>query len=171
MVIISNHSHDVDPFILFYIFRCGFIAAESMNNTDIGKLISSKCNLLLFKRGVDVNVVNKIKEYIEKMKKIVIFPEGTIGNNETLLRFRTGAFHVGVPICPIVIKWRNYIYDENYKNFLFKLITQDEINVDVYINDLFYPPFTPEKIDDVRNYMAKIGNFEKSRVSNRSIKE
>jgi len=171
MVIISNHSHDFDPFILFYIFRCGFMVSESINKTDIGKLIASKGNLLVFKRGIDVNVVNKIKEYIEKMKKIIIFPEGTIGNNETLLRFRTGAFYAGVPICPIVIKWRNYIYDENYRNFIFKFITQDEINVDVYINDLFYPPFTPEKIDEVRDFMAKIGNFKKSRVSNRSIKE
>jgi len=171
MVIISNHSHEVDTFILYYILRCGFIAGENIKSTDIGKLIAEKCDLLLFKRGVDVNVVDKIKEYIQKKKKIVIFPEGTIGNNETLLRFRTGAFHVGEPICPIIIKWKNYIYDDDFKTFALKLITQDEILVDVYVNDIFYPPFSAEKIEYIRNYMAKIGNFQKSRVSNRSIKE
>jgi 1-acyl-sn-glycerol-3-phosphate acyltransferase len=170
LVIISNHTHNIDPIILFYILRCGFIASESINSTDIGRLVASKCNLLLFKRGIDVNVVEKIKIYLEEMKKIVIFPEGTIANNDTLLRFRTGAFYVGVPICPIVIKWRNYVYDEDPKNLVFKLITQSEINVDIYVNDIFYPPFNQEKIDEVRNYMAQVGNLEKSRVSNRSIK-
>ncbi len=170
LVIISNHTHNMDPIILFYILRCGFIASESINSTDIGRLVASKCNLLLFKRGIDVNVVEKIKIYLEEMKKIVIFPEGTIANNDTLLRFRTGAFYVGVPICPIVIKWKNYVYDEDAKNLIFKLITQDEINVDIYVNDIFYPPFNQEKIDEVRNYMAQVGNLEKSRVSNRSIK-
>jgi 1-acyl-sn-glycerol-3-phosphate acyltransferase len=170
LIIISNHSHTSDPGILFYILRCGFIASENINTTDIGKLVASKCNLLLFKRGVDVNVVDKIKLYLEEMKKIVIFPEGTVGNNNTLLRFRTGAFYVGAPICPIIIKWRNYVYDEDYKNLLLKLITQDEIIVDIYVNDIFYPPFNQEKIDKVRDYMSKVGNLEKSRVSNRSIK-
>ena len=170
LIIISNHSNNIDSIILFYILRCGFIASENINTTDIGRLIASKCNLLLFKRGVDVNVVEKIKLYLEEMKKIVIFPEGTLGNNDTLLRFRTGAFYVGSPICPLVIKWRNYVYDEDVKNLLLKIITQDEINVDIYVNDIFYPPFNQEKIDEVRDHMAKIGNLEKSRVSNRSIK-
>jgi len=170
LVFISNHSHNIDSIILFYILRCGLIASDSINSNDLGKLIASKCNFLVFKRGVDVNVVEKIKEYLEKMKKIIIFPEGTVGNNETLLRFRTGAFYVDAPICPLVIRWRNYVYDEDIKKFIFKIITQDEINVDIYVNDIFYPPFTPEKIDAVRNHMAQVGNLEKSRVSNRSIK-
>jgi len=170
LVFISNHSHDFDSIMLFYILRCGLIASDSINSTDIGKIIASKCNFLIFKRGVDVNVVDKIKEYLEKMKKIIIYPEGTVGNNETLLRFRTGAFYVDAPVCPIVIRWRNYVYDEDIKKMIFKIITQNEINVDIYINDLFYPPFNKEKIDIVRDYMAQVGNLEKSRVSNRSIK-
>jgi len=170
LIFISNHSHDIDSIILFYILRCGLIASDSINKTDIGRVIASKCNFLIFKRGVDVNVVDKIKEYLDKMKKIIIYPEGTVGNNETLLRFRTGAFYVGAPICPIVIRWRNYVYDEDIKKMIFKVITQNEINIDIYINDIFYPPFNQEKIDHVRDYMAKVGNLEKSRVSNRSIK-
>ena len=63
------------------------------------------------------------------------------------------------------------IYDDDFKKMLLKLITQNEINVTVYINDFFYPPFNNDKIEEVRDKMISVGNFEKSRVSNKSIKE
>lgn len=170
-VIIANHSNYLDSFILYYLFRCGFVAGDFINTTDIGRLIASKCKLLIFKRGVDTDMVTKIKDYLEEMKKIVIYPEGIMGNNNTIFRFRTGSFYTGGNICPIVIKYRNFVYDYDIKQTIFKLITQNEIIVDVYINDIFYPPFNNEKIDEVRDLMAKVGNLEKSRVSNRSLKE
>ncbi len=167
-VIISNHSHYLDSFILYYIFRCGFVSSDFINTTDIGKLIASKCKLLIFKRGVDTNMVEKIKEYLEEMKKIVIFPEGVMANNNTLMRFRTGAFHVGANICPVVIKYKNFVYDNDFKQMLFKLITQKEIEVDIHILDLEFQPFDNEKIEKIREKMAKIGNFKLSRVSNKN---
>ena len=170
-VIISNHSNYLDSLILYYIFRCGFVAGDFINNIEIGKIISTKCKLLIFKRGVDTNMVEKIKEYLNEMKKIVIFPEGKIGNNNTLSKFRTGAFHTNANICPVVIKYKNYIHDDDFKQFIFKIITQSEIIVDIYINDIFYPPFNNEKIENIRNYMAEVGNLQKSRVSNKSLHE
>ncbi len=171
VVIISNHSHYLDSFILHYIFRCGFVSSDFINATDLGRLIASKCKLLIFKRGVDTNMVEKIKEYLNEMKKIVVYPEGAMANNNTLLRFRTGAFYTGAAICPVVIKYKNFVYDDDIKLTLLKLITQDEISVDVYINDFEYPPFDNQKIEKIRDKMAKIGNLKKSRVSNRNVKE
>ena len=63
------------------------------------------------------------------------------------------------------------ILNSIYAILILKLITQDEIIVDIYVNDIFYPPFNQEKIEEIRNYMAKVGNFEKSRVSNKSLKD
>jgi hypothetical protein len=171
IVIISNHSHYLDALVIYYLFRCGFVASEFVNNSDIGRLFATKLKLLIFKRGVDVNMVDKIKEYLKEYKKITIFPEGAMSNNETLMRFRTGAFYIGEAICPIVIKYDKIIYDDDMKKMLLKLITQNEIKINVYINDLAYPPFNDTKINDVRNKMIKIGNFENSRVSNKSVKE
>lgn len=168
-VIIANHSNYLDCFILYYIFRCGFIASEFINTIDIGKLIASKCKLLIFRRGIDTNMVEKIKEYLEEMKKIVIFPEGVMGNNNTLLRFRTGAFYTGANVCPVVIKYKNFVHDHDFKQMIFKLITQDEIAVDVYINDIESQPFDNDKIDKIREKMAKVGNLKLSRVANRDI--
>lgn len=171
LVIISNHSHYIDSIVLYYLFRCGFVSSDFINQTDIGKIIATKMKLLIFKRGVDTNMVQKIKEYLREQQKITIYPEGAFGNNETLLRFRTGAFYVGETICPIVIKYKKVIYDDNFQSMLYKIITQPSIDVNVYINDFFYPPFDDKKIEEVRDYMANVGDFEKSRVSNKTIKE
>jgi 1-acyl-sn-glycerol-3-phosphate acyltransferase len=171
IVIISNHAHYLDSIVIYYLFRCGFVSSDFINQTDIGKIIAAKLKLLIFKRGVDTNMVEKIKEYLCEQKKIVIYPEGAITNNNTMLRFRTGAFYVDETICPIVIKYDKVIYDDDFNKMLLKLITRDVINVTVHINDFFYPPFNNEKIEEVRDKMISVGKFEKSRVSNKSIKE
>ena len=59
---------------------------------------------------------------------------------------------------------------DSFNEFLLKIVSIRNINIDVYINDFFYPPFNDQKIEYVRNYMAKIGNLNLSRVSNKSIK-
>lgn len=171
MVIISNHSHYIDSIVIYYLFKCGFVSSEFINKTDIGKIIASKLKLLIFKRGVDTNMVEKIKKYLEEQNRIVIYPEGILGNNETLKKFRTGAFYVGETVCPIIIKYNKIIYDDDFKLMLYKIITQHEMVANVYINDFFEPPFDDEKIEYVRNFMAEVGGLEKSRVSNKTIKE
>ena len=170
-VIICNHSHYLDTFILYYMFRCGFVAGDFINSFDLGRLLVTKCKMLIFKRGVDTNMVDKIKEYLKKENQIIIFPEGALANNNTLMRFRTGSFYTGAYICPVVIKYKNFTYDDDLKTVILKLVSQNEISVDVYINDFEKPPFTEESIELVRDKMAKIGNLQKSRVSNKNIKE
>ena len=54
---------------------------------------------------------------------------------------------------------------------MFKLATQPKIIVNVTINDLIYPPFDNNNISNVRNFMASIGKFKLSNVSNRMINE
>ena len=49
-------------------------------------------------------------------------------------------------------------------------IAEPEIIVDVHILDMEYPPFNDEKIKNIREKMAKVGNFKLSRVSNRDVK-
>lgn len=170
-IIISNHSSFLDTFIQFYIFKCGFIASEFLLKTSLGRLIVHVGNVLVFKRGVDTNVVEKIKEYLKKHNQIAIFPEGMMkDNNETLFKFRTGSFYAGADICPVIIKYRNYFHDDNLVQALFKILTQDEIIVDVYIEDIEHPPFNNERIENIRKRMAKTGEFKLSRVSNRDIK-
>lgn len=167
-IIISNHSSYLDIFIMYYIFKCGFVAGEFITSTEIGKLLANVCKLLIFKRGVDTNVVEKIKEYLQEQKQIVIFPEGIMKeNNDTLIKFRTGAFYTGADICPVVIKYKNYVYDEDFYTGILKLLSQDSIDVNVYIENIQHPPFTDKHIEKIRKKMAKTGNFKLARTSNK----
>jgi 1-acyl-sn-glycerol-3-phosphate acyltransferase len=170
-ILIVNHSHYLDSFILYYLFRTGFVASEFINKLDLGRLIAQKCKLLIFKRGTDTNMVNKIKEYLEEKRNIVIYPEGSMGGNDTLRKFRTGAFYADAYICPIVIKYSPFVWDDDYKTFILKLISQKEIVVNVYINDLHAPPFTVEQITKIRQEMIDTADLKDSRVSNRNFKD
>jgi 1-acyl-sn-glycerol-3-phosphate acyltransferase len=171
IVLITNHTHYLDSFVMYYLFKSGFVSSEFINKTDIGRIIASKCNLLIFNRNKDTNMVEKIKKYLEEKHIITMYPEGAMGNHNTLLRFRTGAFYVGAPICPIIIKYNPFVWDDDLKTLLFKLTTQSEITIDVIVSDLVYPPFNDEKINDVRNFMGEVGNLKLSRVSNKAIQD
>ena len=166
-VLISNHSHYLDSVILYYLFKSGFVAGEFINKSDIGRIIASKCNLLIFDRSKDTNMVEKIKTYLNEKHIITIYPEGAQCNYKSLLRFRTGAFYTDAPVCPIIINYKPFVWDDDIKNLILKIFTQNQITIDVIVNDLIYPPFNNDKINDVRNFMSEIGNLSLSRVSNR----
>lgn len=170
-ILIVNHSHYLDSIVLYYLFRTGFVASEFINKLDIGRLIVQKCKLLIFKRGIDTNMVNKIKEYLEEKRNIVIYPEGSMGSNDTIRKFRTGAFYADAHICPVIIKYNPFVWDDDYKTFILKLISQKEIVVDIHINDLHAPPFSTEQIQKIRQEMITTGNMKGSRVSNRCFKD
>ncbi len=168
IVVISNHFNYLDIFVLNYLLRCGFIASEFMLSTSFGRLIVDLTDLLIFRRGVDTNMVEKIKKFLETRDKIVIFPEGIQKeNDEAIMKFRTGAFYTDAIICPIVLKYKNYVNDGDLTQALLKLLTQSENVVEVHVLDLEYPPFDNEKIEKIREKMAKVGNFKLSRVSNK----
>lgn len=172
MAIISNHSSYFDPILMYYLFRCGFLTSDFILGTDLGKVIASKLKLLIFKRNVDKNVVEKMKEYVKNdVDRIGIFPEGTIASNGTIVRFRTGAFHLGIPVLPITIRFKKMMYDHDLKTFILKVLSQEKINVDIYISDLIYPPFNDEKIEKVRIFMGKVGNLKLSRAINKFLKD
>lgn len=171
ITIISNHSSFLDCVIIYYLFQCGFVSSEFIKSFGIGSIIAEKCNLLIFKRGEKSGMVDNIKEYLKKNKRIAMFPEGVISHNNTLIQFRTGAFYASDNVCPIVLKYSIDVHDENMTNFIFKAITQSQITVDVIINDLVSAPFNNEKIEDIRKNMAKVGKMKLSNVSNKNIKD
>ena len=171
ITIIPNHSSYLDSIIIYYLFQCGFVGSSFLKSINIGKIIVDKCNILLFNRGEKTGMVNKIKKYLKKNKKICIFPEGMISYNNTLVKFRTGSFYASKNVCPIVIKYNVDVHDDNIINFIYKCMIQKEIIVDVYINDLINGPFNDDKIEKCRIKMSKIGNFELSNVSNKFVKD
>lgn len=171
-IIICNHSNLIDSFVLFYFFQCGFISSDVINTIEIGRIIAEKIKLLVFKRNDKSNgTVEKIKEYLEINKKIVIFPEGHISHGNTISKFRTGAFYSCDRICPVTIKFEPCIDESNMNTFYYKTLTQDIINVNITINDFEYGEFNDEKIENIRTKMAKQLKFDLSDISTKGLKD
>lgn len=170
-VIILNHTSYLDFIVAFYVFRAGFLSSSSVNDTWIGRKLTEILPILLIERGSKSNTVDRMKEYVEKYGSICLFPEGFMTHPDTIIKFRTGAFNVGFPILPAVIKFDPVIADVDPMEFIQKLGSVDSINVTINILPMEYPPFSENKIERIRKKMAKVGNLALSRVSNRDIKE
>lgn len=79
-------------------------------NRKLQKKIKSYCKLVSIKRlyGSDsvFSAMNKrVHDTENKWLQTVVFPEGTVCAQNTLLRFKTGAFRLGVPVQPITVKY------------------------------------------------------------------
>ena len=171
-VIIANHTSDFDFIPLFYIFQSGFLSSSILYDSMIGKMISKIVTNVIVTRGdKNGNTVNKMKQHVKKYGSICLFPEGLITHPDTIIRFRTGAFNIGYQVCPVVITYDPVIYDSNIGNYIKKILSQDEFNIKINILPTEQPPFTENKIEEIRLKMAKTGNFALSRVINRDIKD
>jgi 1-acyl-sn-glycerol-3-phosphate acyltransferase len=170
-VFIANHTTYLDSIVIYYALRCSFLASITTMKSWIGSKLQHILPIVYVDRGKDINTVDKLKKYIKKHNSVCLFPEGIMSHPDTIMRFRTGAFHVGYPICPLVIKYEPYIHDVSPINFIKKIISQEEISVTITILQVELPPFSPEKIENIRNKMGKAGNMALSRVSNRDIKD
>ncbi len=170
-VFIANHTSHLDFFAIFYVLKTGFLASRTMEDTIAGKQASKIIPLLMIDRGNTTNTVAKMKNYVNKYGSICLFPEGMLTHPNTLIKFRTGAFYVGYPVYPIVLKYKNVIGDTSSSNFILKIASAQQEVIEMTILDPFYPPFDEKKIETVRNSMAKKGKLLLSRVSNKDIKE
>lgn len=170
-VIIANHNGYFDPVIIYKVFGCGFLASEIVYDFWYIKNAIDSLPLLIIKRGTDKNTVHKMSEYVDQVNDIAIFPEGVITHPNTVARFRTGAFHTGHPIQPVIASYEPHVYDNSPTQFLLKLASQDSITATIKILPPEFPPFSPDKIENIRRKMAEAGNLAMSRVSNRSIRD
>jgi 1-acyl-sn-glycerol-3-phosphate acyltransferase len=170
-IFIANHTTQIDGLIMFYIFKCGFLTIEAIKNNFIINQITKLIPLLFVKRGKSNNSIEKIKKYVQKNGSLCLFPEGMLTHPQTLIKFRTGAFYTDLPIYPVIIKYKNKLFELDDTQFVLKLLSNQKIDIDVIVLEPFYPPFDNYKIELVRKSMAKAGNLLLSRVSNRDIKD
>ena len=161
VVYIANHSTHLDGLIMFYIFKCGFAVSTHVSQTSwVGKKFTELIPHVLVQKGQ--NTVLKIKHFLTQHNKICIFPEGIYSHPDTLINFRTGAFHLDTPIQPVIIKYDTFFHSNDYLQYVYTLLSQTKINVTVNILPPFYPPFD---MNSIRNIMANYGSLHLSRVS------
>jgi 1-acyl-sn-glycerol-3-phosphate acyltransferase len=170
-VYIANHTTHIDIAVMKTLFDCGFLTSSYIKESLFGRLIFNTCPLLVIKRGSSINTVEQMKKFVENNGSICLFPEGTILHPETLGRFRSGAFYIGYPICPVVIRYDPPIFDFNIDVFMQKIMSTENITIYVDILPEEKPPFDDNRIEEIRKKMAKVGNLGLSRVSNRDDKD
>jgi 1-acyl-sn-glycerol-3-phosphate acyltransferase len=112
-----------------------------------------------------------MKKFIKSHGSICLFPEGAMTHPETIIKFRTGAFHLGYPIYPIVIRYESPMTDFDITNHALKLISQKKTVIYMDILGPYYPPFSKDDIENIRKDMAKVGNMLLSRVSSKDVSE
>lgn len=156
-VFIANHVGYFDSIILYYILGCGFLSSNSIKNDVFFSRAVDVIPMLLIERGKLKNTVNKMKEFVKQNGSICIFPEGMFSYPGTISRFRSGAFKIGEPIYPIVLKYNKCVLDTNGINFALKLgSTLNEVIEITFLNPI-YPPFNDETPELVRKIMSKEG--------------
>lgn len=170
-VFIANHTSMLDSAVLFYVLETGFLSSNAITENFVSNQLTDIIPLLIIDRGKSYNVVDKMKKYVEKTGSICLFPEGIMTHPDTIIRFRTGAFHIGYPVYPVILKYDPIVADSNTGDFIFKISSGQKIKIDVIIMDPYYGPFSDAKMEQVRKDMAICGNMMLSRVSNRDIKE
>lgn len=171
-VFICNHVSHIELVVINYLFGTGFLASSIVGQSKIVDQLKQTVSLLTFERGDAnrrINIVDEMRKFVDNKGSICLFPEGMMKHPDALIRFRTGAFHIGRPIYAITIRHNNIISDGLVNGFIYKIGGKRDMAMEVHIMGPYYPPFTDSDIDHIRYDMARVGNMVISRVSNRDI--
>jgi hypothetical protein len=169
-VFICNHVSHLELVILYYLLGTGFLASSIVGQSKIVDQLKQVVSLLTFERGTQdrtVNIVDEMRKFVDESGSICLFPEGLMKHPDALVRFRSGAFHIGRPVYAVTIRHNNIISDGYINGFLYKIGGKRDMNIEVHILGPYYPPFTENDIEKIRHDMARAGNMILSRVTNR----
>jgi len=172
-VYICNHVSHLELVVLYYLFDTAFLSSSAANSeSPVMKKVSSVVPMITFNRGdknKKINIVDEMRNYVDTKGSICLFPEGLMKHPDTLVRFRTGAFHINRPLYAITIKHNDIVCDTHFNGFFYKLGAKKNITMEVHVLGPYYPPFSDNDIEKIRMDMAKHGNMILSRVTNRDI--
>ncbi|KAK9511572.1 hypothetical protein O3M35_000204 [Rhynocoris fuscipes] len=126
-VVVANHQSFLDLLVLAEIWtvldRCTIIVKQEIFYAWPFGLVCWLCGVVFINRknSKDAhNAINKAAQTINTKKaKIIIAPEGTRHEGDTLLPFKKGAFHIAIasqaPIQPVVISRFKFLDHKAYK--------------------------------------------------------
>tara|TARA_Y100000816_G_C25890235_1_gene464457 strand:+ start:131 stop:763 length:633 start_codon:yes stop_codon:yes gene_type:complete len=93
---VSNHISFIDIIVINSIMDMKFIAKSEIQKWPVIGRLAEKSGTIFIKRGDlgdNSKVIDKIKSYINNKKKVVLFPEGRIGDGITIRKFHSKLFN------------------------------------------------------------------------------
>lgn len=164
-VYVSNHTSFIDYVVLSsYKFSHACIAENHSGLFGlILKHILAKNGSIGFKRSDKQDrehVLAKIKAHIHKNKApMLMFPEGTCVNNESVVLFQKGAFDLDTLICPVGIRYSKDLLDPYWNRrvhgftlHLFYLLTRWRVTVEV----CWMPPVKRNENEDSVSFAHRV---------------
>lgn len=186
-IILCNHSNFHDLFVMASIEPLPFLASPIINRFMLGRAITRTYPHLIVENDVTSKMTEKYKKmYIEidgKNKtgfqkvidflntpnkinnKLMICPEGMLSHAHYLTKFRTTAFKTGYPVQPVILIYKQNVFDHQNSNMLFL----ERVDVKVIAMDIMETNGSDKSIEEIRKLMAQKGGFVLSRVENRSL--
>jgi len=107
--------------------------------------------------------VTLLKQSIAETKyRHLIFPEGTYTNGKTLIRFKSGAFVLGIPVTPVIFHYPKYVpfWNRKESNILvqfYRLMSQVYTPVRIEILPTYHP--SQEEINNPKIYAANVREY------------
>lgn len=115
-LLVSNHLSYLDILVLGSLAPCVFVSRHDVRDWPIFGLFARLSGTLFIDRRIK-SEVGRVKEemgaILDSGQVVVLFPEGTSSDGETLLPFKTSLFQPVVDLnCPISLSWISYALKE-----------------------------------------------------------
>ncbi|OHX64541.1 lysophospholipid acyltransferase family protein [Flammeovirga pacifica] len=115
-LIMANHRSYIDVLILFALYPSSIVAKSDIGKWPILSFAVGLADIILVDRGSmnsRLNTMNDIKERLEKDKRIILFPEGGIGDSHFPQKFKGGSFLIASQLNTTVTPITLWYEDKN----------------------------------------------------------
>ncbi|MGD8861057.1 MAG: lysophospholipid acyltransferase family protein [Myxococcales bacterium] len=118
-VVMSNHLSYVDIVVLFLALPIipGFLAKAELTKVPfLSQALRSGGHVIINRKNTAsaMQTLDRAAEEVRDGKTVLIFPEGTRGDSDTVGKFKKGGFHLaksaGVPILPVGLRGSRSIF-------------------------------------------------------------
>eukprot|EP00127_Corallochytrium_limacisporum_P000852 Clim_evm4s27 gene=Clim_evmTU4s27 len=122
-ILVSNHVSYMDAFLLQSFVTTLPLASTASQTQPIYSQYINAVQGIWVDRGGSVESKRKVtKAILQRVGNpnyfpILVFPEGTCGNNKALMRFKAGIFSAGAPVQPVVLRYKTGTTDPGWTNF------------------------------------------------------
>ncbi len=168
-VLIANHTNYHDTLVIGSLLDkatiTGVVASPLSQKIVFSRVALGVIPHIITEGG---NTFNKLTEFFKfnpEQSRLLIFPEGMLSHEKTICKFRSSAFKLGYPVQPIIINYKQNVFDLLGFDFL----CQPRIDVEVTVCDPIKTDGSDESIELIRIQMARTGRFDLSDVSNKKL--
>jgi len=179
VLVVAPHSTIVDGFFMLYhgqknVLPAPISATENQKLWIVGRLLKV-VNPVFVTRTDSNSKKHTIQEITRRANlpqtypQTMIFPEGTNTNQKSLIKFKPGAFIPGVPVQPVLLRFRMWdtitwtFNGSSMRTLIFLTLCQFYISMEVEYLPVYVPNQMEKKdamlyADNVRDSMAKALN-------------